>query len=159
MSSLLRDRGERDKPWPWRLVLAGASVVLVLLALNPLVVRYDPPAPASAVVVASTPPPECEITGLAEYGIREVQSGACSPHVYVRACRDAQLAHRERCQEFCGALKEVGGRAACRGESRPVAHLFDPEQHCHELRHDQFEVFCRVSSACSCVASALQASG
>ena len=76
-------------------------------------------APVEAAPVFADALLECEIKGLAEYGIVDLQLGACSPNVYVRACREAQQVHRERCQEFCAALKDVGGRQVCSGRSRP----------------------------------------
>ncbi len=147
--------GELSSAWLWRLSVAGGVVALAILAMNPLVVRISeaPSAEAPAAPAQLAAAPQCEITGLAEYGIEETQSGACSASVYVRACREAQHLHRERCQEFCGALKEIGGRRLCEGSSSPVAQLFDPDRHCRELRHEHFQVSCRVSSVCSCVAS------
>ena len=64
--------------------------------------------------------------------------------------------HRERCREFCTALKDVGGRLVCTGSSSPVAKLFDPDRHCREIRHEQFEVSCEVRAACSCEANAAE---
>jgi hypothetical protein len=82
----------------------------------------------------------------------DLQTGACSPSVYVRACREAQQVHRERCQEFCTALKDVGGGQVCSGRSSPVARLFDSSRHCREVRHEQFEVSCEVRAECYCTA-------
>lgn len=131
-----------------KLLLGGGLLLLLLVALAPLALAFgDGPALAGAVR-------ECEIKGLSEYAIEDTQLGACSPRVYVRACREAQQRHRERCSEFCTALKEVGGRQFCIGSSSPMARLFEPSQHCKEARHEQFEVSCRVTAACSCTSSA-----
>ena len=148
--------GESGGSWLWRLTVAGGLVALALLALSPLMVRVSEAPSAPGVVLAAA---ECEITGLSEYSILESQSGACSPSIYVRACRDAQQQHRDRCQEFCGALKELGGRQFCVGSSSPVAQLFDPGSHCRELRHEYFEVSCRVSAICSCRTAAPSTAG
>ncbi|UCE86000.1 MAG: hypothetical protein JSU66_17015 [Deltaproteobacteria bacterium] len=102
--------------------------------------------------------PECEIQGLAEYVIENVQYGACSEAVYVRACREAQLQHRERCREFCGALQQLGTRRSCVGRSSPVAELFHPKRHCDEIQHERFDVSCRVRAECACQGHGLQSS-
>ena len=115
---------------------------LALAALSPLLVRVGDAGETAAA--------ECEIRGLAEYAIEEAHEGSCTPTVYVRACRTAQLQHRERCHEFCGSLKDLGGRRFCVGASRPMAQLFDPDRHCKEVRHERFEVACRVTAACAC---------
>jgi hypothetical protein len=102
---------------------------------------------AARLVVAEgdTAASECEIQGIAEYEIENVQDGACSEAVYIRACR-----------EFCGALHQLGTRRACVGSSSPVAELFHPARHCDEVQHEHFEVSCRVRAECACNADAVQ---
>jgi hypothetical protein len=119
--------------------LAIGCAVLLLLAAAPLV-----GADGDAAVT------ECEIQGLAEYEIENVQDGACSEAVYIRACREAQLQHRQRCREFCGALHQLGTHRACAGSSSPVAELFHPARHCDEVQHEHFDVSCRVRAECAC---------
>ena len=137
----------------WPLLVAG-----LLAAAGCQLAAFPSPPPAPDVAPVAAAPVlvqavlECEIKGLADYGTVDLQVGACSASVYLRACREAQHVHRERCQEFCAALKAIGGRGACTGRSSPVARLFDPDRHCRELRQDQFEVSCEVRSDCSCSA-------
>ena len=126
----------------WRQAFLGSAIGFVALAFvsaAPLVVAEGDAAAA-----------ECEIQGLVEYEIESVQDGACSEAVYIRACREAQLQHRERCRAFCGALHQIGTRRACVGGSSPVAELFHPARHCEEVQHQHFDVSCRVRAECAC---------
>ena len=136
-------------PLPQSSLLSGIGFfALALLASAPLVVAED-----EAVFS------ECEIQGLAEYEIENVQDGACSEAVYIRACREAQLQHRQRCRDFCGALHQLGTRRACEGSSSPVAELFQPGHHCEEIKHEYFGVSCRVRAECACSGDAVQDGG
>ena len=120
-------------------------VALSLLAAAPLVVAEGDAAAA-----------ECEIQGLVEYEIESVRDGACSEAVYIRACREAQLQHRERCGDYCDALHSLGTRRACVGSSSPIAELFQRPRHCDEVKHEHFHVSCRVRAECTCNADAVE---
>ncbi len=96
---------------------------------------------------------ECEIAGLADYAIEETLEASCTENIYIRACKEAQRTHRERCGEFCSSFKSLRGSTPCVGASKPIANLFEPVQHCVETQREQFLVTCQVLAPCTCAPS------
>jgi len=93
----------------------------------------------------------CPIAGLSKYMSEITRDDSnCSLPIYIRACAAAEVLHRQRCQEFCGAFKTRDGIIQCEGNSSPYSELFDPDTHCKETPRSLFNVTCRVTSDCTC---------